>query len=240
MKNPIPLEISLKAKNFNPEYTGVYYWDENENQWKFVGGKVSDSIIRFQVRHFSKYRVMEAFKSFEDLQGHWSKNSVEMLASRGIIRGKSESSFEPDASLTIAEFLALVTRVLDVEASNKNTNYRNIASGVWYDQVIRDAGAANLLIKTFALDTNFDRPITREEMASVLASAYTYYTEDISQPSLEVLESKAKDYQDIAPFYRKAVALTYEKKWVLGDDQGFFNPRSTATRAEASAVIERL
>ena len=240
LKNPIPLEINLGSKNLNPEYTGVYYFDEEENRWRFVGGKVTDDLIRFQVRHFSKYKVMEAFKSFEDIQGHWSEKNVERLASRDIIRGKSDLSFEPDASLTVAEFVALVTRVLDVERTDKETLYRNVKPGAWYEQVIKDASASNLLMMTFGLDTNFDRPILRQEMASILASAYGYYTGESNQSSLEILESLAKDYQDISPFYRKAVALTYDKKWVLGNDQGFFNPKSTATRAEASAVIERL
>ena len=157
-----------------------------------------------------------------------------------IIRGKSDRRFEPDASLTVAEFVALVHRVSDVERTDKETLYRNVKTGAWYEQVIKDASASNLLMMTFGLDTNFDRPILRQEMASILASAYGYYTGESNQSSLEILESLAKDYQDISPFYRKAVALTYDKKWVLGNDQGFFNPKSTATRAEASAVIERL
>ncbi|MCR8630104.1 pectate lyase [Paenibacillus radicis (ex Xue et al. 2023)] len=59
------------------------------------------------------YHDKGTFKAdLKDIQGHWAQSSIELLVSKGIIQGYSDSTFKPDGTITRAELIALVNRVL--------------------------------------------------------------------------------------------------------------------------------
>ena len=60
-----------------------------------------------------EYHAKYDLVTFDDIQGHWAQNSIEILATAGIIKGKTERLFVPDASITRAEFIALIVRALE-------------------------------------------------------------------------------------------------------------------------------
>lgn len=43
---------------------------------------------------------------------HWAKEIIETAAKAGILEGKSQNQFEPDANLTRAEALTVIIRML--------------------------------------------------------------------------------------------------------------------------------
>jgi len=52
-------------------------------------------------------------KSFADMENHWAKEDVEILASQKIINGKAEDRFDPDSNITNREAMALAERMKD-------------------------------------------------------------------------------------------------------------------------------
>ncbi|HHY34581.1 MAG TPA: S-layer homology domain-containing protein [Firmicutes bacterium] len=50
--------------------------------------------------------------AFTDLQGYdWARDSIELLASQGILKGVGEGRFEPGGVVTREQFAALVERL---------------------------------------------------------------------------------------------------------------------------------
>jgi hypothetical protein len=58
----------------------------------------------------SLYRM----NTFPDIKNHANQTAIEVLASLGIIKGRSEAVFDPDAPITRAEFAAIITRSLEL------------------------------------------------------------------------------------------------------------------------------
>ena len=86
-------------------------------------------------------------------------------------------------------------------------------------------------------------PITREEMATLIVGALhvsgmwkdTLY-EDVKQPPEQFMH----DFDKCSEYYAKNANIAYHAGIMTGDDNGNINPRDTATRAEAAAVLYRL
>ena len=62
----------------------------------------------------SMYTIIEMDKTFQDVNNgaSWAETFIEKLASKGIIYGKSETKYEPNASMTRGQFAALISRGL--------------------------------------------------------------------------------------------------------------------------------
>lgn len=57
-------------------------------------------------------------KKFQDIDTHWAKDYVEILASHGYIHGVTETQFQPDGTLTYEQALAILMRVQGIYTGN--------------------------------------------------------------------------------------------------------------------------
>ncbi|WP_217582352.1 S-layer homology domain-containing protein, partial [Lysinibacillus sp. GbtcB16] len=65
----------------------------------------------------SKFAVSYVFKTFEDAGVYpWAQVPIEVLASKGIINGVSETAFQPEEKITRADFLLLLMKTLGLTA----------------------------------------------------------------------------------------------------------------------------
>lgn len=115
----------------------------------------------------SIYTVVEFTKTFEDLNGHWAKADVEVLASKLVVKGMSPNRFAPENEITRAEFASLLVRAMGISEVN-TSKFPDVKSTNWF------AGAVNAAAKAGLVDGFEDgtfRPsanITREQMAVML------------------------------------------------------------------------
>ena len=78
--------------------------------------------------------ITQMGKTFDDITGvnaHKNQPAIEALAARGIIDGKSDGSFDPEGSMTRAEFAAIVVRALGLTPEGKNS-FSDVAAEAWY------------------------------------------------------------------------------------------------------------
>lgn len=110
---------------------------------------------------------------FIDIIGHWAENDINEMADKAIVVGVTDITFEPDRSITRAEFAALITRALKLSAANDDAVFADVASDAWdADEVAAAAGAG--LISGYAGSFRPEDNITREEMAVVIMKAYVF------------------------------------------------------------------
>ncbi|MEA1975071.1 MAG: S-layer homology domain-containing protein, partial [Bacillota bacterium] len=237
---PITLIYNDSLVN-NSEKAAVFYFNDETNEWKYVGGKISiDGEIIFKARHFSKYAVREYNKTFEDIQNHWAKNDIEILASKKITNGISETEFAPNRAISNAEFVVLLSRVLNLEKSFENVDYIDVPSTAWYNENLKDAKNSNLLKGSYESYFYPNEPIKRENMANILVNAYFYHT-NTDESNIYITQNiRFNDEGNILQSLRNKVKISNSLGLILGDDLGNFNPQDGATRAEVSAVIKRL
>lgn len=51
---------------------------------------------------------------------------------------------------------------------------------------------------------------------------------------------KFSDKNEISDWAKSSILLALDKKLIKGDDKGYFNPKSNATRAESAVLVKRL
>ena len=174
--------------------------------------------------------------TFRDVQGHWGRDVVEKLASRLLVRGKAPDVFDPKGQVTRAEAAALIVRALGADTVNRTAEFSDIAEDAWHARDIATA-AAMQLTNGYA-DGSFrpDAPITREELAVMLARAAAYVNR---QTAASPAAFDPRDLDAVAPWARDAVRQGIAAGILQGDDSGRIRPGDSATRAEAAAMLYR-
>lgn len=239
-----PVKVTLTydpAKVQDPDKLGVYYDEEPGGSWAYVGGTINnDGTIDVLLPHFSKYTVLEYKKTFDDIQNHWAMKEIEILAAKQIVNGLTDQSFAPEASVTRAQFVAILTRALKLTDSTNDHTFNDVADDAWYRDAVYAAYRANIVNgldeHTFAPED----PITREQMATLLVNAYVY-EKGMKLADLTVSqEAKYTDEDAISGWAKANVQYASGLGLVNGSDHGMFMPSGKASRAQASVVIYRI
>ncbi|MGI2293637.1 S-layer homology domain-containing protein [Paenibacillus sp. GXUN7292] len=227
----LPVDLKhLAAVMYNPETGALTFAPAS---FKIADGKVTATLKRADNQI---YMIISKKKTFSDLQGHWAKADVELLASKLIIKGAAADHFAPDHSITRAEFATLLVRALGLKEEGA-PQFRDVAQTAWYAEAI-GAAAASGIVKGYA-DGTFapNSSITREEMAVMIARALS--STGAGTASSTVLE-KFDDSSQISGWARSAAAQAVEAGIIKGVTDQSFVPAAKATRAEAAVMLKRL
>jgi hypothetical protein len=219
----------------NPEAITVWFIDGTGHAIEVPSGRYVPAThsVTFITTHFSDYAIVFVEKSFDDLDGvAWAKKQVETLASKGIIKGTSETSFSPDAQVTRADFILMLVRTLGLSAREIG-GFDDVPATAYY----RDAvGIAKTLGITDGVDgANFDpeSPITRQDMMVLAARSLKRVAGSLGALSLFT------DAADVAPYALDSVA-SLVSGGLIGGDSGRINPLANTTRAEAAVFLYRV
>ncbi|MGO4107571.1 S-layer homology domain-containing protein [Paenibacillus sp. YAF4_2] len=176
-------------------------------------------------------------KTFADLNGHWAKADIELMAAKRIINGEAPNRFSPDKSITRAEFTAILVRSLGLSVPNKAATFSDVAKGEWFANAI--AAAVDAGIVNGFTDGSFkpNEQVTREQMAVMLARALSYVNK-----SVEVNENALEKYTDkgsISAWAKPAIAELLTSQIMKGKSDTTIDPAAFASRAEAAVMIKR-
>jgi S-layer homology domain. len=136
-------------------------------------GKVEIGGVRYAMISSNTNRVYAVAQNevgFADVQKHWSLPFVELVAAKGLVEGVGVGKYDPNKAVTRAELTAMLVRALGRGATNDGkAPYDDVKQGAWYFGEV--AAAKELGLLDFAGGDSFkpDQPLTREEMASMLA-----------------------------------------------------------------------
>lgn len=182
----------------------------------------------------------QTLESFSDASGHWAEETLSILKTEKAIRGVDGEHFEPNRSITRAEFLTLLMSQLNIEDNPYKYTYADVAEGEWYSPKIANAKEIGLISPLLTADGCFhpNDAVTRED-ACVMAESFADYS------GFENTREKPSFSDDgaISDYARDSVYGAYEKNIMSGFEDGSFRPKNRLTRAEAAqlllGVIER-
>ncbi len=239
---PMTITIDIDTSKIeDKDKVGVYYFNETDNQWEYLGGKVDeDGTITFTVHHFSAYTAMEYNKTFEDIVDHWAKEDIEKMASRHIAKGITEDKFAPKESITRAEFAALLIRALEIKENPDSVDFKDIAEDAWYKEVVSKAYGAGIVSGTEDNKFEPNNTITREQMATMIMRAYQHASGTRLGDIITTMEIRFNDEAAASNWARRNIILSNAKGFMRGFPDGSFRPKENATRAQAIFVIKKL
>jgi len=103
-------------------------------------------------------------KTFKDIAScTWAEKQIEVLASKGIINGTSDTTYSPGDQITRADYLTLLVKTLGLN-TKFDSNFEDINPAAYYYEAI---GIARKLGITSGVGNNRfnpNAPITRQDM----------------------------------------------------------------------------
>jgi len=194
-----------------------------QGYWSFIKGQ-----IIWYDKDYLKAKEAGNNTSFSDVKTtDWFYNNVTKLAKDGLISGYPDKTFKPMGNIKVGEFIKILMTSLGYDLYPVKGDY-------WARNFINKA------IETGIIDEdefdNYDRPITRGEMARMIlrAGAEEEITEDHEKYS-----SKISDYSTLEPEENEIATKIFSLGIITGFPDGSFGFHKNATRAEACAIITR-
>ena len=176
---------------------------------------------------------------FTDLtEGYWATDVIEALSQKGVIGGYPDNTFKPVNNISRAEFIKILTEAIMLPEEKSGTPiYIDVLTGDWYYGCIQAAVGAGLVKGYEEGEFLPNDPITRQEMAVLLARALGRG----SAAAASAGDSTAfADDEDISFWARGFVVVAVQQDLISGYPDNTFGPGNYATRAEACAMIYRL
>ncbi|WP_051251351.1 S-layer homology domain-containing protein [Paenibacillus harenae] len=205
--------------------------------FEVVDGK---TVVKIKRNSNSIYTVVKSDKTFADLNGHWSKEDVELLASKLVVKGQTETQFAPNSDITRAEFAALLVRALGLKENiAAAANIKDVNGSEWFFGPLGAAVKAGLM-EGFE-DGTFrpDAKITREQMAVMISRAMATAGKEMDAAALDG-NANFEDGSKIKDWAADAVAINVAAGIIKGTPANTFEPASFASRAEATVMLKRL
>ena len=172
---------------------------------------------------------------FQDLDSvEWARTAINGLAMRGMISGRDQYTFDPNANITRAEYCQILMGAINALNAKGESTFADVPSTAWYYNAV--SVASQLGIVSGYGDGNFgpNDLITRQDMALM-----TYKTAKIMNKSLEPVNAEItfEDSHEISDYAFEAV-MTLQKAGIInGMTETTFEPHSNATRAQSAKVI---
>jgi hypothetical protein len=180
------------------------------------------------------------YADFEDLDGHYSKESVHALQQAGIINGINEQRYAPEDTMTYAQGVHLIVKAFDLNMDALKFIKEPLASD-YYEHVPNDAWYASSFVAaqlnglSIPKDADPNSVITREQFAHLLMEG-VHKTGDYMFIKIFML---IEDEADIDPALMGNIQTLLISKITKLNDERKFMPKEPMTRGEAAVWLHQ-
>ena len=177
---------------------------------------------------------------FDDVPlDHWAIEAIRQAAEEYIVSGMDYQNFAPDAPLTSAQFVTIITRAFywrelrAIEEAEEEVR----EDWTWYVHNRETAEQAGLMEGVGVED--WDAPMTRYQMAAMLYNVVV--DKELALPDKATLEAvEITDWDQVPEEFQEAVSTAYAMGLLSGMEDGSFAGDQTLTRAQAAVVYTKL
>ena len=178
---------------------------------------------------------------FKDVKSSdWYYESVNYIYQNSIFNGTADDTFSPSDGMTRAMFVTTLGRFAGVDATEYSGNggFTDVDPDAYYAPYVVWA-AENGITKGIG-DGLFDVNglVTREQMAVFVARFMTVFGGTFSSASNN--KAPPRDLDEVASWAVESVLTLWNANILNGDQNQNFNPKATATRAEAATFYMNL
>lgn len=222
----IPDAVSEALRANEPPQTG-----EEPQAGKGLAGKHADVKAR---------TLAYSGKTFSDISAHPNQPAIEALAARGVINGKTDTLFDPDGTITRAEFATIVVRGLGLP-EKADSAFADVPPGSWYAGYVGAAYYYGIVSGRGATAFDPADTITREEAAAMVARAAKLCGLDIALDDGAARDILAQfgDYITVSGWARSSLAFCYSTD-ILSQQDLDIRPQAAIKRCEIAEMLFRL
>lgn len=183
-------------------------------------------------------RVLHPGKTFSDIVGSPAQSSVEALAARGILNGRSTDLFDPEGLVTRAEFCAMVVRALGLEPVFSAVSFADVSKDDWFCSAVQTAYAYGIINGVSEAAFAPNDSITREQVCVMLTRAARLCGADTAMTPAAVRDALAvyTDYRTIGAWAKEEAAFC-TANGIFSPQTVLFEPTRAFSRAEMAAAL---
>ncbi|WNS46637.1 glycosyl hydrolase [Paenibacillus sp. MMS20-IR301] len=170
--------------------------------------------------------------SFTDAAGHWAASGIAKWTANGVISGYGDGSFLPDQSITRAEFVTVINKLLGLSVQ-ADSNFTDVPASAWYSGQLAIARHAGYYLGFPGNRALADTAVTREDASTLLARIFA-----ISGNQAPAAAVTFTDSAEISSYAAEAVSALSGA--ITGYSDGSFKPKGSITRAETVTLIDRI
>ena len=170
---------------------------------------------------------------FDDIADiSWAADAITQLSYRGVLNGKSERLFMPNDNVTREEFAKIITVAFKLNLVNTECPFGDVDENNWAYPYIRSAYKAGIIKGVSDTEFGYGQNITREDLCVMINRMLTVGELTLPQVDGGVFgdDGEISDYAKESVYYLERAGI------ILGDGTNF-NPKASATRAEAAKIV---
>lgn len=238
----IKVILPLGGQAIDPDFTTVVKFTNGRLSYENGAYDSNGNVITETTDHSGVFFAAERHAGFPDIGSvsSWAGLQIRSIVSKGIVEGRPDGSFDPRANVTRAEFAKMIVRGLNLELTEAAHPFNDVDNDEWYATYIAAGHAQGVFNGRTATSFAPNATITRAEMAAMIARA-VQAAKGISLDALDI-EGELGAFSDAGNIHEtlsEGVAFATSLGLIIGDN-GKFNPRANATRAQAAVVIYRV
>ena len=161
----------------------------------------------------------------------WAYPAITAMANGGLVAGIGDGKFNPQGTLTYAQFCQILARAKGLETGELN--------GYWAGKAIESCIANGYILSRGEITRiNYDVSMSREAAVSAM---YLARKDVLDEPVKNLVGDNIPDFSQISPEYKENILSAYNYGITNGvDSYGTFNPFSTLTRAQVCQLFYNL
>ena len=198
--------------------------------------KASKLVTESNDKNTSK-SIFSSYNSYpKDIENHWAKKAIISAVEKNYFKDIADlDNFMPEKSLTRAEFVTILGRLANVDASKyKDKVFNDINANKYYSPYI-DWAYKNKIASGFG-DGKFmpDKELSREEMCAFLSRFNKVHKINNKEENINI---SFKDEKNISNWSKESVKEMVRLGLIKGMDDGNFMPKEKLTRAQIAQVV---
>lgn len=137
-----------------------------------AGSQIKDSLVTIPAPKGDLGDESSNFSGagFKDIERTFNRAKIQELADRGIVKGTSDRTYEPEREVTRAEFTAMIVRALQLPEEDTILTFKDIQPTEWYIPELKSA-IKHVVARGFSDDVFApDQLISREQASKMLGN----------------------------------------------------------------------
>lgn len=167
---------------------------------------------------------------------HWASDYIWQLTEAGVVNGMEIHRYAPADTVTRAAFVTILGRICEFDPLTAlESGFTDVTGAEWFGPYVAWASASGI-VNGFE-DGSFGplRAITREQMAAMILRL----CDSLGAAPAETASAACTDLDTVSDWAQEAVDRVLAYGLMNGRDDGRFDPKGTANRAEIAAVACR-
>ena len=213
-----------------------WYLDKELTKKADLDAKITSNVTLY-AKWVEKVVSVEWKNPFADVKSDdWFYESVRYANANGLFSGTAEDTFSPNEELTRAMLVTVLYRAEGEPKTDKTSKFKDVLKDSYYEEAVSWAQENGIISGVSKDEFAPDSKITREQIATIMYRYAVY--KGIEAVTLE--ENLAfKDAGDISEYAVSAMNWITGQEIIKGYEDNTVKPKNNATRAEATALIQR-